>query len=275
LKTLEQAVSTLKDLGLTTVQAKTYIALVKLNGATIKEIAQLSKVPRTDLYRSIEALEKKGLVEKIISKPSRFKTKSIDECINILHREIEERNRELLRKAVDLRDYLRTQLNTLLPHAGSTSYLLVPNKSVISKIRKAITELENSLDVISSFSRFSAAMVLFADEVENAWSRGVKCRFILEKPTTESALLMNVGPHVKKTTCRFKFIDVVPQTVVAIYDRKQVIVIENPKASLDESPCLWSNKQNMVSMSLQLFEMFWRKAKEDKTFSQRLEPSFG
>ena len=56
--------------------------------------------------------------------------------------------------------------------------------------------------------------------------------------------------------------------MVTIYDRKQVIVIENPKASLDESPCLWSNKHSDLYVVTIVRNVFGGKRKKIKNYSK-------
>jgi sugar-specific transcriptional regulator TrmB len=57
------------DLGLTSLQAKTYLALVTLGKANVQTIAKASNVARQDVYQVMPTLQKLGLGEKIIAKP--------------------------------------------------------------------------------------------------------------------------------------------------------------------------------------------------------------
>ena len=269
---LEDDIATLKDLGLTTVQAKTYIALIKLDLPTISAIASLSHVPRTDLYRSIQELEKKGLVERIISNPYRFRAIPVDKCIDILYHRILEKNLEMQRNIVKLRKSLN-QKTRELPETRPSSYVLVPKKRAIEKIGNDIAGTQASLEVVASWQRFSTAMFSFTEKVEKASSRGVKCRFITEKPKEVETELERLKSYQEKTNCKIKFIANSPQTVVSIYDRKEVIIIENPRAPLGESPVLWSNIRSLISMAKDFFEKLWRTAKENPYFKADLEPS--
>jgi sugar-specific transcriptional regulator TrmB len=266
LKNTEGAIDTLKELGLTTVQAKTYLALVKTDKSTIKEIATLSQVPRTDLYRSIQELENRGLVDRILSKPTQFRAIPIDECIELLYRKIAKKNMELKKKTFKLRIRLKNGKNHGSSELNSSEYLLVPKSRAIEKIRKAIHATEATLDVVSSWERFSSATFTFAHELENAWSRGVKCRFVIEKPASSEALANVLAPHQKNRQCRFRFTPTSPQTVVSIYDGKEVVIIEKPTASLKESSILWSNNKSLISMAQEFFEIHWITGKEDPYF---------
>lgn len=272
LKNQDDAIAILKELGLTTVQAKTYIALVKTDVSAIKEIASLSKVPRTDLYRSIQELEKKGLVERILSKPIRFRAIPVDECLNILYGRIIKNHAELKKKTLKLRTSLKNGKNHRSSELNSSEYILVPKSRAIEKIRKAIDVTEATLDVVSSWDRFSGAIFLLTMELKKAWGRGVKCRFAVESPKGVGDSSNGPEKYMKMPFLKIKFMASSPQTIVSIYDRREIIVIENPAASLRESPVLWSNNQSLVSMAADFFEILWITAMENPNFQTDPEP---
>jgi sugar-specific transcriptional regulator TrmB len=60
----------LLGLGLTLNQAKIYLAILKLEKTTVSEVAKFSKVRREDVYRILPSLEKMGLVERLLGKPT-------------------------------------------------------------------------------------------------------------------------------------------------------------------------------------------------------------
>ena len=64
----------LSDLGLSRIQAKIYLALLKLGiDSKAVSIFKYSGVARQDVYRVLCELQQIGIVEKIISKPVRFR----------------------------------------------------------------------------------------------------------------------------------------------------------------------------------------------------------
>jgi HTH-type transcriptional regulator, sugar sensing transcriptional regulator len=80
----DENIRTLIDLGLTAAQAKIYLSLLWVGSATIREIAQASKVARPDTYRALSELQDIGIVEKIISVPTKFKALPIKDALDIL-----------------------------------------------------------------------------------------------------------------------------------------------------------------------------------------------
>src|SRR5208283_2799774 len=87
----DDAIEIFEELGLTFLQAKTYVALVTLGEAAIKEISKVSNVARQDIYRIMPTLEKLGLAECEISKPTLYRAIPLKEGSSMmLHKMIEE-----------------------------------------------------------------------------------------------------------------------------------------------------------------------------------------
>jgi sugar-specific transcriptional regulator TrmB len=93
----EQAVELLQQLGLKEYEAKSFVALSRRPSGTAKDISEISEVPRTRVYDAIRVLESKGLVETQHSNPQVFRAVSIDEAVDTLRNEYEERTESLRR----------------------------------------------------------------------------------------------------------------------------------------------------------------------------------
>jgi HTH-type transcriptional regulator, sugar sensing transcriptional regulator len=74
----EEAVTALSELGLTEYEARCYVALTKLTTGTAKEISQVSDIPRSRVYDTIERLERKGLVSTQQSDPREYRATEIE-----------------------------------------------------------------------------------------------------------------------------------------------------------------------------------------------------
>jgi sugar-specific transcriptional regulator TrmB len=87
----EEYVKVLAKLGLTHNQAKVYVALLSLKNATARSAQKLSNVARQDVYQVLSELGEKGLIEKILAKPEKFRPIPVNEAISILVLERNER----------------------------------------------------------------------------------------------------------------------------------------------------------------------------------------
>ena len=74
------AVDAFEDLGLTSYEAKVFIALHRLGLGTARDVADTTDVPRSQVYSVAESLESRGLLEVQQSNPIRYRPVSVDEA---------------------------------------------------------------------------------------------------------------------------------------------------------------------------------------------------
>jgi sugar-specific transcriptional regulator TrmB len=94
----EEYIEILAELGLTHTEAKIYMNLLCLKRATANNIHRKSNVARQEVYRILSDLQEKGLVEKVIDKPTKFKPIPASDAISILLQRRNEQNRQLGKK---------------------------------------------------------------------------------------------------------------------------------------------------------------------------------
>lgn len=91
----QRAIELLQQLGLKEYEARCFVALSRRPQGTAKEISETSEVPRTRVYDAIRVLESKGLVEIQHSNPKQFRAVPVDEAVETLRSEYEERMESL------------------------------------------------------------------------------------------------------------------------------------------------------------------------------------
>ena len=88
-----EAVDAFERLGLTSYEAKVFIALHRLGSGTARDVASVTDVPRSQVYSVAESLENRGLLEIQQSNPIRYRPVSIEEAQRTLEDRFE-RERE-------------------------------------------------------------------------------------------------------------------------------------------------------------------------------------
>ncbi|SEV86174.1 TrmB family transcriptional regulator [Natrinema salifodinae] len=83
------AVDAFEGLGLTSYQAKVFIALHRLGAGTARDVADITDVPRSQVYSVAESLEEQGLLEVQQSNPIRYRPVSVDEARETLRDQFE------------------------------------------------------------------------------------------------------------------------------------------------------------------------------------------
>lgn len=84
-----EAVDAFEQLGLTSYEAKVFIALHRLGAGTARDVADITDVPRSQVYSVAERLEERGLLEVQQSNPIRYRPVSVDEARSTLRDEFE------------------------------------------------------------------------------------------------------------------------------------------------------------------------------------------
>jgi sugar-specific transcriptional regulator TrmB len=254
----QEDILTLIELGLTRLQAKVYLALIQCGTMKTKKIAEISEVARPDVYRTLSKLKNMGLVEQEIVKPVRFNAIPTDIALNILL-ENQKRNYDQLKiKVANLRSkYKKNNIS----FTEESKFVFVPSKeALIRKLRKAVARSENSIDVATSFKRFTRGCYRMSDVLHEAWNRGVKGRAIIN--VTEENRLKIIKESWISPAAKIRYLNIVPKTVMAKYDEREVFIFTKPQFDLHESPALWSNNPSVIGMAKDYFDVLWATAME-------------
>jgi len=261
-KVNDENVEALTSIGLTVLQAKTYLALLKSGSSTIKEAAKTARVARQDLYRIMSELQKIGLIEKVISAPTRFKAIELAEGVAILLQHARAKENEARRKILKLMQRYKDVSAKTQVQEEDSHFILVPEKVVIQKIRRAIENTETSLDVITTLSRFRSGIFDFEVADKKASERGVMRRIIINKPEDEKSLTEILKVSTENPVYEVRFINTRPLAVMAIYDKKKMIFALSATAAIHEVPILMSNNPSLLAVVQSYFEAVWSTALE-------------
>jgi hypothetical protein len=116
----------LRQVGLSNLESKVYVALLKAGPTGARALAGISSVNRIDCYRSLKSLVRKGLVEIVISNPSIYIAVSPDLGIKTLLSEKERWLASLKTSSLDLQSWLESIQNkqsALIDDMNQQSYM--------------------------------------------------------------------------------------------------------------------------------------------------------
>jgi sugar-specific transcriptional regulator TrmB len=88
---VEEAIKILQQLGLKEYKARCFVGLTRLDSGTAKKLSDLTEVPRTRVYDAVRVLEEQGLVEIHHSSPQQFRVVSLEEAVETLRDQYENR----------------------------------------------------------------------------------------------------------------------------------------------------------------------------------------
>ncbi len=235
---------TLMNLGLDSTQAKTYFKLARFGPSNVAEIAKEIRISHSDAYCIILQLQELGLVEKTQkSQITKFKTVSADQTLKFL---MQLKNRPQQETAA------QSLFDGGIKNSG---IILVPHKAqIVKNAVNAIINAKESIDLIISWDFFSEFVYnAFPEKINSA----VPKRCVIEQPCrTKSLDLIN---KFKKDSYTLRYIQTRPKALLAIFDKKEAIVIEDP-IDLRDSPALWTTNQNMLTVVKTYFDNLWRES---------------
>jgi sugar-specific transcriptional regulator TrmB len=261
----ENAAQTLTQLGLTVLEARIYLALCTYGTLNTKALSKLAKTSQPDTYRVLTKLQKKGLIEKIIKKPAEFKAAPIETSVDSLLQKKKAEYDDLKVKTKQLIHAIKEKPAPKPDEAETSQFALIPqSETIVKKIREAIEKSRISVDIFLSWKRFlDGITTAFAESSKRAWARGVKFRIVVEAPEGEAHVEKALRFCGKSPFCSIRFWSNTPQTVVGIYDKREVFIVIDPEEGLYDSPALWSNNQSLISVVQDYFDILWLTAMEE------------
>lgn len=268
----DEYLQTLVDLGLTRVQAKAYLALCRLDCATIKAISKMANLARQDVYRIMPSLQKMGLVEQVISNPIKYHAIPIKNGVySLLQHHIEEQER-LTKKTTALLNRLKEDNFKMNFTAQEEPQLLIISELslLFKKLMNGTRTSQLSIDSVGTWEAFDGVTANGLPDFKKALQRGVRIRAITEKPPNGKSLPGYVKTLQKHPLYEVRFVVSPAPVTMAILDKKEVsICISVPAGNSPSS--LWSSNSVIVSLASNYFEEIWNKASKSTPLGKRKE----
>jgi len=234
----------LQELGLSTTEAKVYIALLELGSALAGEITKKSEINRTNVYDALERLIEKGLVTFVISA-----NRKVFEPINP----------EQLKKILEEK---QIQLNTILPKLNlkykesksEEEATIFKGKKGIKSIFGDILKERKELFVYGAESKFADMFPIYQKQWNKERAKlGIKVKIIYNEKVKQRKIKEQLKLlEMKFLPEHYEF----PSTIL-IYGNKIVTIvwIETPFGFMIKS-------KEAVRSNITFFEILWRIAKE-------------
>jgi sugar-specific transcriptional regulator TrmB len=255
-QTEDESIEIFTKLGLTYVQTKLYLTLVRLGsiGGDVKKISRESSVARQDIYRVLPSLQKLGLTEKIISKPTSYRAIPLEKGFSTLINKKTSEYSELKKKAKQVFD--KVALEATKDETDEDPQFVITSERglFLRKVKEDIEETKSCIRVIYSKERLSTIVFHTADQLEKAMARGIKIQALTNK-AEENKLDKNIQTLKKNPAFELRFVVDVAVGLI-IFDHKEV----NLRTSKTMVPSLWTNNQNVAKLADIYFENLWKKA---------------
>jgi HTH-type transcriptional regulator, sugar sensing transcriptional regulator len=152
----------LEKLGLSDYEARAYVALVVKNHATADELADVSMLPRTSVYKALRTLEEKKYVTSTVGRPTTYHPVSVEE---VRARTLGELN-EMFDKLASIKGMLSEKGTPQLV------YTIIDKKRVMAKIGDMIESAKKSIMISSPV--IAEIRNVHGQRIKDAINRGVR-----------------------------------------------------------------------------------------------------
>jgi len=244
------------------------MAIAQLGLASVSQASKASKVRREDVYRILPKLQKMGLVEKILGKPTRIRAIPMEEALHILiEREQEianERVSGLMSKRDEiLKHYKRFSMRTI--SEGAHFSIVSGREGTMSKEMAMLKRANSAISIVTSREKFRQFFNNFDDALRKATKKGINVRMVLNV-TEHADPIVNVVKEYgnSRAPIELKYSDH-SVTHYMIVDFKEALVATSVGPTLGENPCLWTDDNSLVGLLQKNFEGLWHASVDLKT----------
>jgi len=217
----------LRDFGLSSYEAKTYVSLVSLGPSEPKKVARDARIPYTSVYPALKTLESKGWVEQVVKKPVIYRAKKPGSVKAMVSSRLEDTFR-------DLQKIYRSEPT----EEAELVYTLRGSDKVLDKVYEMLRGAKQSVVVVTPTMGLEDAKIkeLLSEAVE----RGVKVRTICDD---QARGLLPPGVQIRTGN----------QVAFDLLVDDKVALIGLP----DHSACGWIDSPAVASHFKQFLELLW------------------
>jgi sugar-specific transcriptional regulator TrmB len=256
---LDEGIRIFTNLGLSHLQAKIYVNLSNLDNVTISQISKKSGIRRDQIYKTIPKLIEKGLIEKEISTPSRYRAVAKKEAASILLQIKTQQTKKISKETDKFLQKIENKIPQFLEKEDSTFIFIPKMKAFAIRINKELKNTKKTIDSLTTCNTFAQASKDFDQTLKNIAQKGVKFRVILTdcEKNTDFSNFSSINEWIKATKGEIRYILSDYPIVLAIHDKKNVLMSIDPTQTLPKSAGLFTNNPSLVNIVTNHFEMLW------------------
>ncbi len=236
---LNQVVSQLKELGLSTHESLTYIALLTHPSISASALCSETKIPDSKIYYALDGLSKKGMLITQQGNPTIYRPSPPKEALTNIKQLLREKVEEKIKQA----DVLIDQLTPLYdsaekPEELEIAYILRGRKSIVSRIKSLIQSSKKEITVFMTYPDVLREIHPALKEARE--KRGLKLNIAVAKEIAHEQDLSGLG------IVRILYCDL----AMFISDRKTLLTLTNWGNEI----ALMTQDQSLISVCRNYYE---------------------
>ena len=264
----EEDIRFLTEIGFTKTQANLYLTLLKTGETDARTLSKNTGMPKPEIYRTVKELEKKGLVEKELTAPSKFIATPIQFGLQILMDQRVQQCKNVQRK---MKAFLRKKQACRLEAPKEKEYKLIVIEGkdrIVQTIKLEHDTAQRSVEIISTLQRWFQILDSSLESHLKALERKVKYRVVVEKPLRKITFPENAKALLSKPNFELRVSEGPLMNNEAIFDDNEATINFFEGKPLGESPIIWTNHPGVIQMCRDHFDKVWKSAKEYKFWNE-------
>ncbi len=253
----ETFISHLRSFGLNVNEAKVYEFLLRADTARASEIAKSSRIPRNKVYEIAESLSKKGFIEILPEKVTKFKAIQLDAAIKFQIENFQSRIKQMEETKDEMNRYIESAMKKTSVDEGAGYFAVYRSKNLIKKkvvemlslARKKVCLMVNSSDL----RRF----------INNAKAVSGKIEVEVLSP------VINENKFLAESWMKFaklRHYRTESQIKIFISDNDEILLFK-----LDNPVALYSKDRQFVSLFRTFFDSAWNSSIDAKERIKEIE----
>jgi sugar-specific transcriptional regulator TrmB len=232
--------------------------LLSLGKAIGKTLSRETGFARQEVYRILEELHDRGLVEKSIATPTEFSAIKVQEAISILVL-------EKTKKLEQTKERIQSLIDEYSPIAEITpqkeyKFLLIPPKTFVNETReKMLEKAKTNVQLITTKKRFLQGISNFFETYEMLLKKNIETQVIVNTAGETISLETNKLQLLEKYTNFSLRTTAQSKANILIVDKSEAIITLHPKVDLGASPVLWTNHPEFIAIFQDYFQDLWKK----------------
>jgi sugar-specific transcriptional regulator TrmB len=257
-KSIELIENMLQKLGLSKNEIRVYVFLARSKERKASEISEALTLHRTETYRILRDLEKRGLVSSVFEKPLKFIATPFERAIEAL---IEAKKLRILQLERKKKDLISIWLS--LPHAEveqerrEVFQILEGEEQIDFKGNEIIQSSQQEVSVFASEEDLARLYHSgLVDNLEKLSRKGLTVKLL----TNDSPKSRFFVEKIKLPNVRFAASDVKDVPTFVLTDQEQLLLTirkNNDKAKRAAVAALWTNYEAFIRALEKLFSELW------------------
>jgi len=257
-QSIEELQTQFLKFGIPSNQSKVYIYLGKYGPKTAPEVCRALRLPRTETYRLLTTLQKRGVITATFQHPIKFSSLPLEKAIKLLVDMEKERVRNLESKKDEISkvwNSIPTFHNEPEIQKDDKFQMLQGQNQIFGKINDMIINTKKEFQIIGNEKEF--LKFYHANFLEPLDKSEIKLRLL----TNSSEKTLYVFDEIDKTKVRK-----IPKTVncqccFLIKDGDEVIIFMKNSNLGKNTTAFWTNSEAMIYSKKLLFTLLWSKSR--------------